>query len=143
MATIQAQTRTQIGRGQWVLVGLAAAVASVIAVLMVQAAAIAIWPHIALFKPLDSFARTALFTLIPAVAATALFAWLANRQPHPERAFIKIAAVVLILSIIPDYLLPVEHKTFLASSITALLHVVAAAVTVTILVAGYRRQAGR
>jgi hypothetical protein len=49
----------------------------------------------------------------------------------------------LILSIIPDYLLPVEHKTFLASSITALLHVVAAAVTVTILVAGYRQQAGR
>jgi magnesium-transporting ATPase (P-type) len=143
MATIQAQTRTQIGRGQWVLVGLATAVASVIAVLMVQAAAIAIWPHIALFKPLDSFARTALFTLIPAVAATALFAWLAGRKPHPERAFIKIAAVVLILSIIPDYLLPVEHKTFLASSITALLHVVAAAVTVTILVAGYRRQAGR
>jgi magnesium-transporting ATPase (P-type) len=143
MATIQAETHTQIGRGQWVLIGLAAAVASVIAVLLTQAAAIAVWPEIALFKPLESFARTALFTLIPVVAATALFAWLGGRQPHPERAFIKIAAVVLILSIIPDYLLPVEHKTFLASSITALLHVAAAAVTVTILVAGYRQQAGR
>jgi hypothetical protein len=48
---------------------------------------------------------------------------------------------VLILSIIPDYLLPVEHKTLLASSVTAFLHVVAAVVTVSVLVTGYRRQA--
>lgn len=106
---------------------------------MVQALAIAIWPDIALFKPLDSYARTALFTLIPAAGATALYAWLTSRKQHPEQTFIKIAAVVLILSVIPDYLLPVEYKTFLASSVTAFLHVVAAAVTVSVLIIGYRR----
>jgi hypothetical protein len=141
MTTINAQTNTQFNREQWALLGLVAAVASVIAVLLVQALAIAIWPDIALFKPLDSYARAALFTLIPALGATALFAWLTSRKPHPERTFIKIAAVVLILSIIPDYLLPVEHKTLLASSVTAFLHVVAAVVTVSVLVTGYRRQA--
>jgi hypothetical protein len=141
MTTINAQTNTQLDREQWALLGLVTAVASVIAVLLVQAVAIAIWPDIALFKPLDSYARAALFTLIPALGATALFAWLTSRKPHPERTFIKIAAVVLTLSIIPDYLLPVEHKTLLASSVTAFLHVVAAVVTVSVLVTGYRRQA--
>jgi hypothetical protein len=141
MTTINAQTNTQLNREQWALLGLVTAVASVIAVLLVQALAIAIWPDIALFKPLDSYARAALFTLIPALGATALFAWLTSRKSHPERTFIRIAAVVLILSIIPDYLLPVEYKTFLASSVTAFLHVVAAVVTVSVLVAGYRRQA--
>ena len=49
---------------------------------------------------------------------------------------------MLLLSIIPDYLLPVEYKTFLASSVTAFLHVVASLVIVGVLVSGYRRQVG-
>jgi hypothetical protein len=122
--------------------GAIAAVASVAAVLLVQAVATALWPEIALFKPLDSYARTVLFTLVPAVAATALFAWLARRSKKPIQRFVQISAVVLVLSIIPDFLLPVEHKTFLASSVTAFMHVVAAAVIVAVLVISYRRQGG-
>jgi hypothetical protein len=98
--------------------GAVTAVAGIISVLIVQAAAIAVWPDIALFKPLDSYTRTALFTLIPAVGATAVFAWLTRRNTDPVSSFLKISAVVLVLSIIPDYLLPVEHKTFLAGSVT-------------------------
>ncbi|GIK57907.1 MAG: hypothetical protein HND44_14785 [Chloroflexi bacterium] len=142
MTTIQMQLNTQLDRNQWVRLGAVTAVVSVMAVLIVQAVAIAIWPDIALFKPLDSYARAALFTAIPAIAATALLAWLARRQADPVPAFLKIAAVVLVLSIIPDYLLPVAYKTFLASTVTAFLHVVAAVVTVFVLVTGYRRQAG-
>lgn len=140
MTTYSAQAETQIDRGQWVRAGLAAALASILAVLIVQAAAIAIWPDIALFKPLDSYARTAIFTAVPAVAATALFSWLTRHKANPVRLFVATSAVVLAISIIPDFVLPVEHKTFLASSVTAFLHVVAAVVIVSVLVVGYRRQ---
>jgi hypothetical protein len=142
MTTINMQTNVQLDRGQWFQLGLIAAVAAVIVVLIIQWVAIAIWPQIALFKPLDSYARTALFTFVPAVGATAVFAWLARNKANPVPGFLTISVVVLLLSIIPDYLLPVEYKTFLASSVTAFLHVAAAAVIVGVLVAGYRRQAG-
>ena len=140
MTVIHNQDEAKLDRNRWIWLGAIAAVASVLAVLATQAIAIAIWPDIALFKPLDSYLRSALFTLIPAVAATAIFAWLAGRKAQPEQSFIKLAVVILVLSIIPDYLLPVEHKTLLASSVTAFLHVVAAVITVAILVTGYRQQ---
>ena len=142
MTTMNVPSNVRLDKNQWFRLGLVAAVASVIAVLIVQMVAVAIWPEIALFKPLDSLARTALFTLIPAIGATVLFAWLARRKTNPVPAFLMISVVVLLLSIIPDYLLPVEYKTFLASSVTAALHVVAAAVIVSVLVTGYRRQTG-
>ncbi len=142
MTTINVPEGTSLDRGQWARIGVVTAVASIIAVLIVQAVAIATWPDIALFKPLDSYPRTALFTLIPAVGAAALLAWLSRRKPDPVPTFLKISAVVLVLSVIPDYLLPVEYKSFLASSVTAFMHVVAAAVTVSVLVISYRRQSG-
>ncbi len=141
MTTVSVQSDSALDRHQWLLLGAVTAVASVVAVLIVQIIAMAIWPEIALFKPLDSLARTALFTAIPAVGATAVFAWLARRKANPTQSFLRIAAVVLVVSIIPDYLLPVEYKTLLASTVTAFLHVVAAAITVSILITGYRRQA--
>jgi hypothetical protein len=140
MTTLDAQLKRQIDRNQWVRIGLVAAVASIIAVLIVMAAALAIWPDIALFRPLESYPRAALFTLVPAVVATALFAWLVRHKDNPVQRFLRIAAVVLVLSFIPDYLLPVEHKTFLASTVAAFLHVVAATVILSILIMGYRRQ---
>lgn len=140
MTTMNVQTNTQLDRNQWLKLGLITAVTSIIAVLVVQIAAMAIWPEIALFKPLDSLARTAVFTAVPIAVATALFAWLSRHKADPVRAFLTISAVILLLSIIPDYLLPVENKTFLASSVTAFLHVVAAAVTVLVLVVSYRQQ---
>ena len=138
---IQKQSKSggDLPKRQWLTLGLAAALGSVAAVLAVQAIALAIWPDLALFKPLESYARSALFTLIPALGATAVFAWLATRKDDPASSFKKIAAVVLLLSFIPDYVLPVAHRTLLASSVAAFLHVVAAAVTVSVIVNGYRR----
>ena len=142
MSVVDRQSKLQLDRNQWALLGVAAAVVSVTAALLTQAVALAVWPDIALFKPLDSYPRSAIFTLIPAVIATAIFAWLVERRAEPERAFLKLAAVVLLVSVIPDYLLPVEHKTFLASSVTAFLHVVAAVATVGVLIGGYRQAGG-
>jgi hypothetical protein len=125
---------------EWIKLGLFTALGSIVVVLAVQALAIALWPEIALFAPLDSYARSALFTLIPVVGATLLLAWLVRRQERAVRRFITISAIVLLISIIPDYILPVPNKTLLASSVTAFLHVVAALITGVMLVSGYQRR---
>jgi peptidoglycan/LPS O-acetylase OafA/YrhL len=129
----------QLTRQQWAKIGMTTALAAIALVLVVQALALAIWPQAAAFKPLDSYPRTAIFTLVPALLATALFARLSKGGQDPAAKFTRIASIVLLLSIIPDYLLPDPNKTLLASSITALLHVVAALVTTLGLITGYRR----
>ena len=126
----------------WVKSGAVAAIISIAVVLVVRAVAIAIWPEIALFTPLDSYLRTIIFTLVPAIVATALFAWLVGHAKQPIRPFIIISVVVLVISFIPDYILPDPHKTFLASTVAAVLHVAAAIPIVAVLVMGYQRQTG-
>ena len=143
MTALNATPRSKPAAAQWLVLGALAAAVATAAVLIVLALALAIWPDIALFKPLDSYARAALFTIIPAFAATGLLAWLAGRRADPVRAFVRIAAVVLLLSFIPDYLLPVPDKTLLASTVAAFLHVIAAAAIVGVLVGGYRRLINR
>jgi hypothetical protein len=141
--TVDTQPNIQLERGQWARLGLVTAIVSIVAVLIVQALAIALWPEIALFAPLDNYVRTVVFTLVPVMGATALLAWLMGRSARPVRTFIQISVVVLLLSVIPDYALPVPHKTLLASSVTAFLHVVAGVITVPMLVAGYQRRASQ
>ena len=126
-------------RADWLRIGLVATVSAVIAVLVAQMIAIQLWPEIALFKPLDSYARSALFVIVPAIGATALFAWLARRSEQADVQFQRIAVVVLVVSFIPDYLLPVDHRTFLASTVAATLHVIAGVIIVVLLRNGYRR----
>lgn len=127
----------------WVTIGAVAAIASVAGVLLAQAAALSVWPEAASFRPLESYPRSVLFTVVPAALATAVFAWLARRRADPVRAFVSVAAVVLVLSFIPDYILPDANKTFLASTIAAMLHVVAGVLTTGVLVAGYMHQTGQ
>lgn len=138
--TINTQINAQLEKRDWAKIGLATAIVSVVVVLVVQALAIAVWPEIAQFKPLDSYLRSVLFTVVPVVGATGLLAWLVSRKSQPIQTFIKISALVLIVSIIPDYLVPDPNKTLLASSVTAFLHLVAAAVTVPMLLVGYQRR---
>jgi hypothetical protein len=134
------QRKSQIETKTWAQIGLVAATVSIVAVLLVQALAIALWPDIALFKPLDSYARSALFVLVPVIGATAIFAWLVGRREQPIRDFAALSAVVLLISIIPDYAIPDANKTLLASTVTAFLHVVAGVITVALLIVGYQRQ---
>lgn len=140
MTMMNPQATTQPDKSQWLRIGLVAAVLSILAVLITQWLAIALRPDIALFKPLDSYLRTAIFTAVPAAVATALFAWLVAHKRQPVQKFLIISAVVLLLSFIPDYLLPVPYKTMLASSVAAFMHLVAAVVIVTVLVMGYRQR---
>lgn len=132
-------SRERLSRAQWVKIGLIAGLAAILPVLIVQALALAVWPEAAAFKPLDNYARTAVFTLVPALIATALFARLARSSQDPAVAFIRIAAIVLLVSFIPDYLLPDPNKTVLASSIAAFLHIIAAVAITTGIITGYGR----
>lgn len=124
---------------RWLWIGIRAALGSILAVLLAQAAILALWPELVAFKPLESYARSALFTLILAIVATAIFACLVKNQEHPEARFLWIAAGFLLLSFIPDYLLPVPYRTLLASTTAAFLHLIAGIVTVTLILTGYRR----
>jgi cytochrome bd-type quinol oxidase subunit 2 len=138
---VHKEAKTTIKRNDWVKIGLKTALFSVIAVLIVQAVALAIWPEVRVFKPLDSYPRSALFTLVPAIVATAVFAWLARHQPQPVKKFVILSVVLLLLSFIPDYALPLEGKTLLGSSVAAFMHLVASVVTVATIVTSYRNRA--
>src|SRR5512144_1309024 len=105
------QPRPQLSGSQWVKLGLVTAFVSILSVLAGQALAIALWPEIALFPPLDSYTRSVLFTLIPVIGATFVLAWLVDRQARAIHRFITISVIVLLISIIPDYTLLVPNKT--------------------------------
>lgn len=140
-STSQMRAASQPTFQQWLVLGLTASAAAIVGVLIVRAAALTIWPDAALFQPLDSWVRASIFTLAPALIATGLLAWLARRSADPVRSFIWISLIALVLSFFPDYILPVPNRTFIASTIAAFLHIVAAAIIVPILVRGYRRMA--
>lgn len=135
------QAKVPLKWNTWVKIGLKTALASIAAVLAVQAIALVIWPDIAAFGPLDSYARSALFTLVPVIVATGLFAWMVKTREKPVSTFIKISAAVLVLSFVPDYVIPHPSKTFLASSVAAFMHLVAGIVTVIMVITGYRHEA--
>lgn len=124
---------------RWLRIGLQAALGSILAVLLTQTIILALWPELAAFKPLDNYARSALFTFVPAMGATAIFAWLVKSQDRPTTKFLWIAAGFLLLSFIPDYVLPVPYRTFQASTAAAFMHLVAGIVTVTLILVGYKR----
>ena len=126
---------------RWLRIGLQAAAGSIIAVLLTQAIILSLWPDLAAFKPLDNYARSALFTFVPAVGATAVFARLAKTQDRPVAKFMWIAAGVLLLSFIPDFILPVPYRTLPASTAAAFMHLIAGIVTVTLILVGYNRSA--
>lgn len=128
---------------QWLGIGLQAGIGAVLAVLLVQAAILAFAPGLAVFQPLGNYARSALFTFVPALGATLVFAWLVKNRERPVGKFLWISLVVLLLSFIPDYALPIPEKTFLASTAAAFLHLVAGIVTVVLILSGYFRAARR
>jgi len=135
------QKPTALTKPRWLQIGIQAAFAAILVVLVTQAVILALWPELAAFKPLDSYARSALFTFIPVMGATAVFAWLAKTQDRPVVKFLWVAFGFLLLSFIPDYLLPIPHRTLAGSTAAAFLHLIAGIVTVTLILAGHARAA--
>ncbi len=79
---------------------------------------------------------TILFTLAGVLGAIGVFAWLGRRSPRPISRFTRVAAVVLVLSLVPDLGLlaaPLAGTSLAAVGVLMVEHVVAAAVSVGLL----------
>ncbi|MFD1588008.1 DUF6069 family protein [Halorientalis brevis] len=76
-----------------------------------------------------------LFTALGVVGATVVYGVLARFRAEPDRLFTGIAAVVLVLSLIPDvtYAPTLPGATTLGVTVLAIMHVTAALVAVAVL----------
>jgi hypothetical protein len=87
------------------------------------------------FVVLSNVSAVILFTVVPAIVAVLLYAVLMRFTANPARTFTIIAAVVLVVSLIPDvtYIPTVPGATVGQTAILSVMHVVAAVVIVGML----------
>jgi hypothetical protein len=121
--------------GRYALVGLGTVVAAVLANVLVYFVGSAVVGYDPQFIVLANVSATILFTVVPAIAAVLLYAVLLRFTANPVRIFTSIAAVVLVLSLIPDltYIPTVPGATTGQTVILVLMHIVAAVVIVGML----------
>ena len=119
-------------RRLWV-VGPSTVLASIAAVLVVRIAAVSILEPTE-FPPLD-WEPPIVFTAVLVTAAVLVFAVVARLATTPLRTYRRIAFVVLVLSLVPDFLLPGSDPdaTWPAVSALMVMHVAAWWVTVQML----------
>ena len=122
-------------RGRFAVVGLGTVVAAVLANVLVYVVGSAVVGYDPEFLPLANVSAPIVFTLIPAIVAVLLYAALRRFTRHPARVFAIIAAVVFVVTLIPDftYIPTVPGATGGQTAILVLMHVVAAAVIVGLL----------
>ena len=122
-------------RLRFALVGLATVIAAVVANTLVYFIGREIVAYDPDFVVLANVSGTIIFTLVPAIVAVLLYAALVRFTENPARVFTIIAAIVLVLSIIPDvtYIPGVEGASNGQTAILILMHVFAAAVIVPML----------
>lgn len=96
------------------------------------------------FLPLATVGGTIVFTVVPAIVAVVLYGLLLRFSERPERTFTSIAAVVLVLSVIPDltYIPTVPGSSVAQTVVLISMHVLAAVVIVAMLT-GLARRDGR
>jgi hypothetical protein len=128
--------------GRFALVGLGTVIAAVLANLLVYLIGSVVVGYDPQFIILANASGTILFTLVPAIVAVLLYAALMHFTSNPARIFTNIAIVVLVLSLIPDltYIPSVPGASSGQTAILMVMHVVAAAVIVSILTTQTRSQ---
>lgn len=128
--------------GQFAAVGLATVLAAVLANVAVYYLGDALIGYDPEFLILQTVEPTISMTAIPAVIAVALYAGLLRFSRRPARTFTIVSAVLLALSVVPDftYIPSVAGATNAQTAILVLQHVVAAAVIVWMLTALTRPQ---
>ena len=130
------------GRGRFALVGLGTVAAAVLANVLVYAAGSGLVGYDPRFLTLANVSGAVIFTLVPAVVAVLLYAVLRRVVADPARVFAIIAAVVFVVTLIPDftYIPTVPGATVGQTAVLVLMHVVAAGVIVGGLTSGDRRR---
>jgi hypothetical protein len=124
-----------IAWGRFARLGLATTLAAVLANILVYLIGSAVVGYDPEFVVLATVSGTILFTLVPAVVATLLYAALLRFARRPARLFTIIAAVVFVVTLIPDftYIPTVPGATVGQTAILVLMHIVAAGVIVGLL----------
>lgn len=121
--------------GRFALVGLGTVVAAVLANMLVYFIGSALVAYDPQFVVLANVGPTIIFTVVPAIVAVVLYAILLRFAANPARAFTIIAAVALVISLIPDlfYIPTVPGATGGQTAVLMVMHVVAAIVIVAML----------
>ncbi len=130
-----AQTRTRTYTVPW-WTPLAMAGASVAANLLLREMALTVGPaSLRLFFPLVGIGTTVVLTLLGALGAYAVFWFLARTTTRPFPILLAVAAVVLLVSFLPDLALPrgMGGWSEFAVGVLMLMHVVAAAIDIGLL----------
>ena len=129
---------------RFALVGLGTIGAALVANLAVYAVGGAVVGYDPRFLPLATAGGTVFFTLVPAVIAVLLYALLLRFTRSPERVFTVVAAVVFVVTLVPDFtLIPsVPGVTAGQTAVLLVMHAVAAVVIVRMLT-GLSRPASR
>lgn len=119
-----------IGWGRFALVGLGTVFAAILANTLVYYLGRAVVGYDPQFVILAAVGTTIFFTAIPAIGAVALYALLLRFAAHPARTFAIIAAVVFVVTTIPDftYIPGAPGASAGQTAILVCLHLVAAAV---------------
>ena len=144
MASITSSPRTALSlapssrttrRGGYALVALGTIVASVLANVVVYYLGALIVGYNSGFIVLANPSGIVLFTVVPAIVATLIYAVLRRFTRRPARTFAVIAAIVFVVTTIPDftYIPTVPGATNGQTAILVLTHIVAATVIVGML----------
>ncbi len=121
--------------GRFALIGVATVVAAVLANVVVYYIGSALVGYDPGFVVLAGVSGTILFTVTPAIVAVLLYAALPRVSGNPTRLFKIIAAVVFVVTLMPDfvYVPTVPGSSGDQIAILVLMHVVAAVVIVGML----------
>ncbi len=103
--TSQTTSKHQSAFGRLWRVGLLTVLAAVIANILIALVVKALFPVAPTFLPLQ-LGSVIVFTVIGVVGAVIVFALIVRWAKHPIRLFQRIAWAVLLVSLIPDVLLP-------------------------------------
>lgn len=140
MTAVNRPTSNGVDRSKLLVAGLASVAAAVAANLIaffIVRAFVDLPPD---FPPL-TVGAIAFFTILGTGLGALVFAWLARRSATPVRTYVRIAVVALVLSVIPNFLAAANPAMFpfpggdaTAFLVLTLFHVIAAAVSVVVLV---------
>jgi hypothetical protein len=122
----------RIGLRLW-WVGLLAIIVSVGANVLVRLLAVAVLDISPAFEPLSSYGTIISLTAFGVLGAVIVFALLARFARRPILMFKRIAAVALVLSLVPDFLLlvaSVPGATAVSVGVLMVMHVVAWTISV-------------
>ena len=129
------RTQSFVNWGRYALLGLGTVVAAVLANTVFYYLAVLFVAYDPDFIILSNPSGAAIFTLVPAIGATLLYAGLLRFTRHPVAIFNVISAVVFVVTLIPDftYIPTVDGASNGQTAVLVLMHVIAAAVIVRML----------